>query len=300
MNVDSLKDESRRINRITRVGMISNLGLTLIKLFVGFTIGSIALVADGFHSLSDLATDFAVLVGTAIAVKPADHNHPFGHGKFETFTVVFVAVALILVGAGIVWEALRDVSKNAHAGQGVWIVVVAFLSLVVKEWLYRATMKVAEQCRSSALRANAWHHRSDALSSVVVLVGGGATWLGWGYGDHIAGMLVGLMVIAVGGKLGFDAFRELSEASASQETISHINEIIGNLEEVRGTHRLRVRQIGRELIMDIHVVLDPELTIRQGHEIVRKVEDAISNGIEWPISVTVHVDPDDEEIVGTS
>ena len=289
----SLTTETAQIARITRIGMVGNLGLSAIKLSVGFLVGSISLVADGFHSLSDLGTDFAVLIGTAIAAKPADRNHPFGHGKFETLAVVIVAVALIAVGASLAWKAMTTIGREMPAVYGIWVTVVALISLIVKEWLYRATLKVAVRCRSAALRANAWHHRSDALSSVVVLVGGGATMLGWSYGDNLAGMLVGLMVIAVGGKLGFEAFRELCEASADQETVKQIKDAITWISDIRGAHGLRVRRIGRELMMDIHIVLDPALTVREGHDIVTKVEDAVREAIDWPITLTVHVDPDE-------
>lgn len=275
--------------------MISNLGLSILKLAVGYLIGSLALIADGFHSLSDLGTDFAVLIGTAIASRPADRSHPFGHGKFETFAVNIIALALVFVGGGIAWKAISTFGQSQEIPNGRWIIVVALISLVTKEWLFRATRIVADRCRSSALRANAWHHRSDALSSVVVLVSGGAALLGFfGFGDHLAGLLVGLMVLTVGGKLGFEALVELSEGSAGKETINRINDVIAGFEEVHDAHRLRVRRVGRELIMDIHIVLDPHLTIKEGHDIVRSVESAVEEGIDWPISLTIHVDPGDD------
>ena len=293
MTSTTISDEFVQITRITWVGMITNFGLSILKLAVGYLIGSLALIADGVHSLSDLATDFAVLIGTAIAARPADKSHPFGHGKFETFAVIIVALALVFVGGGIAWKAIATYGQYHVRPNGLWIIVVALISLVTKEWLFRTTRDVADRCRSSALRANAWHHRSDALSSVVVLAGGGATLMGWGFGDHLAGLLVGLMVLMVGGKLGFEALIELSEGSADKGTINRINDVITGFEEVHNAHRLRVRRVGRELIMDIHIVLDPHLTIKEGHSIVQRVESAVQEGIDWPISLTVHVDPDD-------
>ena len=287
----TISDESVQITRITWIGMIGNLGLSILKLAVGYLIGSLALIADGFHSLSDLVTDFAVLIGAAIAARPADKSHPFGHGKFETFAVIVVAIALVVVGGSIAWKAITSFGQHHETISGQWIIIVALISLVTKEWLFRATRVVADRCRSSALRANAWHHRSDALSSFVVLTGGCATMLGWGFGDNLAGLLVGLMVLVVGGKLGFEALIELSEGSAGKETINRINEVIAGFEEVRDAHRLRVRRVGRELIMDIHIVLDPHLTIKEGHNIVSRVESAVQEGIDWPISLTIHVDP---------
>jgi len=293
VSTTSIKNEAARISRVTWLGMVCNLGLSCVKLVVGYMVGSVGLIADGFHSLSDLGTDFAVLIGAAIAAKPADKSHPFGHGKFETFAIVVVAGVLIAVGTGLVWKAVNVVREPLATVNGTAIILVSLLSIAVKEWLYHITKRVAEQCRSSALKANAWHHRSDALSSVVILAGGGAALLGWEQGDALAGLLVGLMVIAVGGKLAFEALSELSEGSAGKETISGIEEVVKRFEEIRGMHRLRVRRVGRELMMDIHIVLDPNLTIQVGHDIVQKVEKAISEEIDWPITLTVHVDPDE-------
>ncbi|MDP8240277.1 MAG: cation diffusion facilitator family transporter [Candidatus Hatepunaea meridiana] len=295
MTSNSTAEETTQISRIIGIGMIGNLVLTFLKLIVGYIIGSIGLIADGFHSLSDLGTDFAVLIGTSLAARPADKNHPFGHGKFETFTVVIVAVALIGVGGGIIWKAISTFKQDIVIINGVWIMIIAGTSLITKEWLYRITLKTAERCHSSALKANAWHHRTDALSSIVVLAGGGAAVMGWWYGDIIAGLLVGLMVIAVGGKLGFEALIELSEGSVGQEIAANIEEIVSGFKEVRGSHRLRIRRIGRELMMDIHIILDPDITIKEGHEIVEKIEKAVQHGIGWPISLTIHVDPDEKK-----
>ena len=149
---------------------------------------------------------------------------------------------------------------------------------------------------SMALTANAWHHRSDALSSIVVLVGGATALLGWANGDIVAGMLVGLMVIAVGGKIGFEAIMELSEGSAGVETENRIRQVIAGFDEIIEWHRLRVRRIGRELMMDIHIVIDPDLTVRQGHEIADRVEQAVQEALDWPVNFTIHIEPDTEEI----
>ena len=293
MSSTSVIDESSRIARITHTGMACNLALTLLKLAVGYRVASLGLIADGFHSLSDLGTDFAVLIGTAIAAQPADRNHPFGHGKFETFAVVFIAAALIGVGICIAWKAVVTIGQGTPAESGKWIIIVAAVSLLTKEWLFRITRSVAERCRSAALRANAWHHRSDALSSIVVLAGGVSAAWGWSYGDNLAGLLVGLMVLAVGGKIGFEAMMELSECSAGRETVARIEEVISGFKEVRGSHRLRVRRVGRELMMDIHLVMDSAMSIGESHDIVQRIERAVQEGIDWPITLTVHIDPDE-------
>ncbi|MCF7809429.1 cation diffusion facilitator family transporter [bacterium] len=289
----NLSDESTQISRITRIGMVWNLTLSALKLIVGYLTGSLGLIADGFHSLSDLVTDFAVIIGSAIGSKPADKNHPYGHGKFETFSVLFVSLILILVGIGLIWKAVSSVGKENVELNGLAVVSVAIVSIAVKEWLYRITLSNAEKCRSTALKANAWHHRSDALSSVVILAGGVAAIVGWNEGDTLAGLLVGVMIIAVGGKLAFEALVELSEGSADAETIANIENIVANLEDVRRPHKLRVRRIGRELVMDIHIMLDANLTVGESHEIVTHLEQTVQENLDWPISLVVHVDPDE-------
>ncbi len=296
MNTAKLEIEASRIARITRVGMVVNVCLAGLKLAVGYTVGSLGLIADGFHSLSDLGTDLAVLIGAAVGGRPPDRDHPYGHGKFETFAAVAVAAVLMVVGGGIAWYAVSGLGQPVHAPNGWWVVLVAGISLVAKEWLYRATSLVAERCRSTALRANAWHHRSDALSSIVVLFGGGAALLGWESGDVMAGLLVGLMVLAVGGKIGFEALVELSEGSAGGEVENRINQVISGFDEIIGWHRLRIRRIGRELMMDIHIVLDRNLTISEGHEIADRIEQAVQEVLDWPVHFTIHIDPDTEGI----
>lgn len=273
--------------------MYVNVVLTVLKLIFGYFAGSISLIADGYHSLSDLATDVAVLVGSKFSVKPADKNHPFGHGKFETFAALFVAIAVIIVGIGIIHETVDNILSSGKQlnSRMSWVAVIAIISLVSKEWLYKATMKIARITRSSAVEANAWHHRSDALSSLVVLFGAVVSLLGWHWGDLVAGMLVGLMIIIVGGKLGFDSIADLTDVSAGKEIIEDISKVLDNSAGIHDWHRLRVRRIGRELIMDLHVTIDGDLSVREGHKIIDKVEKQIYNTLSWPVQITIHLDP---------
>lgn len=286
--------EVSQINRITGFGIVVNLGLACAKISTGMLIGSLGLISDGFHTLSDLITDFTVLIGSALANRPADRNHPFGHGKFETFSAVTIALVLLIVGAGLAWKSFTSLIHPTTIPNGWWVIGISLLSLVIKELLYHATMRIAVKCRSAVLRANAWHHRSDAISSVVVLVGGITALVGWTHGDAVAGMVVGLMIMFVGGRIGGEAIVELSESSAGDEIEAKIAQAVENAADVRGWHRLRTRRIGREMQMDIHILLDPEMTIERGHQIVQRLENDIQDSIDWPVTITIHVDPDIE------
>ncbi len=288
--------EVEQITRITKIGMIMNLGLAGLKLIIGYLTFSIALVADGYHSLSDLSTDVVLLVGSRLSERPPDHNHPYGHGRYETFAGWGIAVILMLIGAWLAYKSVTALSEPLQDLKNGWIIAAAFVSLAVKEWLYQVTVRIARKCRSSSLRANAWHHRSDALSSAVVMTSALLGVLGWQHGDAIGGLLVGLMVFVVGGKLAFDAMLEMSEASPGRDFEKKVESIIEGFPEVKGWHRLRMKRIGRELFMDIHIILDPSLTIGIGHEIVTSIERGISEGLDWPINMMVHIDPDIEEI----
>ncbi len=284
------------MNRITWIGAGCNLALTGMKLVVGYLIGSLALIADGYHSFSDLGTDFVVLLGSRLSNRPPDRSHPFGHGKFETFATWIIALVLVVGGGWVIFEAVNSLMRPAEPVRSGWIIATAAASLVVKEWIFRATMHTAHTCHSSSLKANAWHHRSDALSSLIVLFSGIAGLLGWLRSDAVAGSLVGLMICFIGVKLNYDAMMELSEASPGREIEDRIKHIIGGFREVRGWHRLRIRRIGRELSMDIHILLDSDATIRQGHDITKRIEKGVKEGIDWPINLTIHVEPDTEEV----
>jgi len=271
-----------------------NVGLAVIKLIVGYAAESIDLIADGFHSFSDLGTDLIVLIGAWYAGHPPDQDHHYGHGKFETMAAVGIAIVLMSVGGLITWQGFDAFLHPKYVVKGLWVITVAVVSLGAKEALYHATIRVANRCHSTALKANAWHHRSDALSSAVVLFGGAAGVIGLNRGDSVAGIIVGVMVVSVGVKLGFEALKELCESSPGRDTEVEIHRIIEGFSEVRSWHRMRLRRVGRELEMDVHIMLDPDLTIRQGHAIVKRIEHVIGEGIELPVNLTIHVDPDSD------
>jgi cation diffusion facilitator family transporter len=282
-------------DRITLIGMIGNVLLLGLKLVFGFLSGSAGLIADGIHSGSDMATDLAVLGGMHLGRRAADDDHPYGHGRFETLAGGIVAAILILVGAFIAWEAVVSLYAGHVNYPGLPILFIAAVSIIAKEWLYRRTILVAREVDSAALHANAWHHRSDALSSIAVLAGGIGALAGWGQADHFAGLIVGLMVIAAGGRTLFVVLHELTEGGVSRDEVSKIELALESVEGTREWHDLRTRRVGRETFIDLHVLVDPGLSIVDAHRISSDVEKALHRACNRPANVTVHVEPDVEE-----
>ena len=283
--------DAARIRRITLWGAIVNVFLAVIKIVSGVMSGSVALIADGVHSFSDLLTDVVVVVGVYVSDLPPDKTHPYGHGKYETFASMIVALALGAVGIGIAWEAGSSLYDHEESFPGPVVLIVAFVSIVAKEVLFHATRLVARQTNRPSVLANAWHHRSDALSSVAVLIGGAAGMMGWGHGDQIAGILVGVMVLGVAIKLFAEGARELSEHAVSEDTLARVRQCLDGHTDVRGWHRLRSRKVGREVFMDVHIFLQPDMTVAQGHDIADTLEREIRDMMATPVNITIHMEP---------
>lgn len=283
---------TRRIRSVTYLGMAVNVLLSLIKLVVGLAVSSLALVADGIHSLSDLITDIAVLLGSHFGAKEPDQCHPYGHGRVETFSAVAIALVLILVGGAMVYYATISIAKNEVSVPHAAVLMAAVASILAKEWLYQITKSAAVKSHSAAVYANAWHHRSDALSSVAVLIGYTTLYFGFHHGDQVAAIAVGLMIVLVGVKVIADSLRELTEGAVDPQTIQHIKDIIGAEGAIRQWHRLRTRTVGREVFLDVHILVDPELNVAAAHEISERLEKALDEEMARPVNLTVHIEPD--------
>jgi len=297
MTIRLLRLPSDAGDRVTLLGILWNVALFVIKLVVGLLTGSAGLIADGIHSASDMATDVAVLGGMRIARRKADEDHPYGHGRFETLAGGVVAGALILVGAFLAWEGIAALFSGEGSFPGIGVVAVALVSIVVKEWMYRRTAGVARDVGSAALQANAWHHRSDALSSIAVLAGGVGGLLGYGHADQLAGLIVGLMVVVAGVRTLVRVIHELTEGGLARGDLETIERAIGGVEGVRAWHQLRGRRVGREVFVDVHVLVDPAISLWDAHEISMQVEAEIHKACDLAINVIVHVEPDSEELV---
>ena len=301
MNSERIKAANRQIRQVTYLGIVANIILAIVKGAVGLLAGSMALVADGIHSISDMVTDVALLLGVHFGSKEPDPEHPYGHGRLETFSEAFIAVALIVVGGLLIQRAsvaiARLHSAQSDASEVGWAVVwVAALSVATKEVLYRMTRKVAVKTNSSALYANAWHHRSDALSSVAVVIGFISLKLGYDHGDQVATIAVGLLIILVGAKMFVGCLEEFSERAVDSDTVEQIERIIGAEERIRQWHKLRTRNVGREIFADLHILVDPQLDITAAHEIASALEEAMQARLARPVNITVHIEPDRPEL----
>jgi cation diffusion facilitator family transporter len=291
-----MEERQKKIRSITIWGIFLNIFLMAIKLISGILVKSSALIADGVHSLSDLATDFVVLIGTRLSSRPADKTHPYGHGKLETIASLIIALALFVISLGLIWSAGISIYRHEHSFPGYLVLIVAGVSVVSKEILFLITRKIARITHSTVLYANAWHHRSDSLSSVAVLLGGGASLLGWGHADQVAAVVVGFMIIGVSGKIFFEGLIELSEHSADSESIEKIEMVLSKEKNISSWHRLRTRKLGAELCVDVHVLVDPVLSVQESHDISMKIEEGIEKELSRPVNILVHVEPDVEEM----
>jgi cation diffusion facilitator family transporter len=286
----------RKIKSVTYIGMAVNIALSAIKIAIGLSVASLALIADGIHSLSDIATDIAVLLGLRLASKEPDKSHPYGHGRAETFSGGLVALILIVVGGTMIYYATLAIARDETTIPRFVILIAAVISIAAKEWLYRITRKIAIQSHSPALYANAWHHRSDAFSSIAVFIGFISLQFGFGHGDQVAAIAVGMMIIWVGVRIIGDTFHELSESAVDPETIENIKEIINSDSSIRQWHKLRTRMVGREVFLDLHILVDPDLKITDAHEIAERLEKTLDEQITRPINITVHIEPDIPEL----
>ncbi len=292
MGNDKRTIAGRQIKSITYIGIAVNIALSVVKVVIGWLAGSLALLADGVHSLSDVATDAVVLLGLRLGSKGPDQSHPYGHGRAETFSAGLIALVLILVGGVMIYYATMAIARDVVTAPRLAVLIAAIVSIAAKEWLYKATQKIAIQSHSPALYANAWHHRSDALSSVAVLIGFISLEFGFGHGDQVAAIVVGLMIIWVGVRIVSDSLRELTEGAVDSDTIEHIRGVINANSSIRQWHKLRTRTVGREVFLDLHILVDPDLSIGAAHEIAESLENALDEQITRPVNITVHIEPD--------
>ena len=280
--------------RVTWLGLWVNLVLIGLKTAVGLWGNSRALLADAAHSASDLVSDILVLVGLKLGRAPADQEHPWGHGRVETLASALVGVSLLAAALAIMWDAANLLCAHGGdrpAGLAIW---TAAAGVLIKEALYRYTLAVAKRLESPLLKANAWHHRTDALSSLAVLVGvagaalSPALWLL----DPLAALIVGVMVLKAAGSIIWQSCRELVDTSPASDTIQDIERQAAGITGVMEVHDLMVRSAGGRLLIELHVVVDGSQSVRQGHTIAKEVEHRLLDGANRVARVTVHVDPD--------
>ncbi|HAJ91914.1 MAG TPA: hypothetical protein DCO71_04745 [Gammaproteobacteria bacterium] len=287
----------RDIRVVTLVGAGVDLLLGVAKIVVGLAAGSQALIADGIHSFSDLATDFLVLFAAKHAHRKADVEHPYGHGRIETVATVVLGISLVLVAIGISYDAVRrllDPELLLHPG--ILALVVALVSVVSKEIIYQYTARAARRLRSKMLLANAWHSRSDAISSIVVVIGVVGTMAGFSSLDAVAAVVVALMIAKIGWDLLWKSLQELIDTALEPEQVAEIRNTIMSVNGVRACHMLRTRHSGNDVLADVHILVDPALSVSEGHQIGETVRRRLIDTNEDVSDVTVHIDPEDDEL----
>lgn len=284
------------IRHVTVVGAVVNAVLTVIKLGFGYFAHSQALIADGLHSLSDLTSDFLLLFAAHHATRDADEDHPYGHGRIETVFGILQGSILGAFALGIGYDAGQRLFEPERLLQPAPIaLIVAAISVLTKEALYRYTIRAARRLRSNMLRGNAWDHRSDAISSVIVIVGVAGTLAGLPYLDALAAVGVALMILKVSLGLIWQSLRELIDTALDAREVARIRGKILQVGGVRRMHMLRTRKSGGDALVDVHIQVDPTLSVSEGHQIGEKVRGDLITEIEEVADVTVHIDPEDDE-----
>lgn len=286
---------SKSIQKITIFGAVIDFILAVIKIVVGKIGGSVALVADGVHSFSDLVSDAIVLYASKHSSEDPDEDHPYGHDRFETIATLFLGVILLLVGIGIIYDALWRFSEPVVLSNTYLLISVAIISIISKEGLFWATIKVAKEHNSEMLKANAWHHRSDAISSVVVLIGILGAWYGVGYLDLVAALIVGAMIIKISLEFCFDSTKELVDTGIEKDDLNRLKKEMLAISGVSSVHSLRTRNFGSSIYCDVHVEVMPFLSVSEGHLISVLVEGKAKECLEGLSDITVHIDPEETD-----
>lgn len=283
------------VRKVTWVGLLINITLTGIKFAAGYFGRSQALIADAIHSLTDTTTDVAVIAGSHFWSRPPDESHPYGHRRLETLVTVFIGLMLAAAGIGIGWDAISTLHEKDSSPPGWIAMLAAMISILTKEILYRWTVLAGKRVKSPALAANAWHHRSDAISSlpVLVAVGGALIFPSWSFLDHVGAVVVSIFIMHAALKIIWPGISELVDAGAPQDIQKKITNIACNNPGVQEVHKVRTRYISTSIQVDLHIVVDGSISVRQGHAIADAVENQILDSIPNVLGVTIHVDPPD-------
>ena len=281
---------------VTQVGTMGDTILTFGKLGVGLMTGSAALLAEGFHSGADLLFDLVVLVGMKIARKKPDVSHPYGHGKFEGLISLLLAAILLMVAVGVVVDAVHRMEAGNLKAPGQMAFWAALISIITKEGLFHYTVRVGRRLKSNIMMANAWHHRADSISSFAAMLGIGGALMGYPVMDPIAAIAVAFFVSKVGFEIGRDAIKELTDASdaVDREIRQRITQLIHEIPDVLSAHFVTPRQLGPDIIVDVHVVVPLCLSASEGHQVAEQVKQNLLQQVDSITDVVVHVDTEND------
>lgn len=291
-------DRNKEIYKVTLVGGAVNVVLLLFKFVAGIVGHSAAMMADAIHSLSDFVTDIIVLLFVHISVKPQDKSHDYGHGKYETLAMTLIGIALLAVAIGILYSGVMKITAWMHGepleAPGLLALWAALASIILKEAVYQYSMMKARQLQSQAVEANAWHHRSDALSSIGTAVGiGGAILLGqrWTVLDPLASVVVGAFILKMSVSLLRDGIGDLMEQSLPDAIEAEMLQLVASVPGVAEPHELRTRRIGNHYAVELHILMDGDISLREAHDKASEVEDLLKAHYGEETHVAVHVEP---------
>ncbi len=290
--------ENYQITRkVTLVGSVIDGLLSVLKISAGLIGQSQALVADGVHSLSDLATDVLVIWAAKHAQAEPDEEHPYGHERIETLATMALSVALLVVALGFAYDAITRIIDGTNLQHPGWLALIAAaISMLAKEWIYHYTVRAANQINSDLLRANAWHSRTDAASSVIVLLGVLGVMLGFEYADALASIGVSCMIGWIGWTLGRTGIDELIDTSIEPELLNEITATIRSIEGVVDVHQARTRKMAGKIVMDSHITVNPMISVSEGHRIGDAVERALHQNFPEVGDITIHIDHEDDDV----
>jgi cation diffusion facilitator family transporter len=291
----ALTERYKATTRVTVVGAVVNFILAIFKIIIGTTGHSHALIVDGIHSFSDLLSDGLVVFAAKHGNQTPDDDHPYGHARIETAFAAVLGGILIAVGVGIVIDAVERLTSGHVLTPESITIWVALLSVLSKEALYRYTMVYASRFNSSLLKANAWHHRSDAVSSIVVLVGIAGSIAGFPYLDAAAAVIVSMMVAKIGWEIAKESIEQLVDKGLDPDKVESISAHIAEIPGVKRMHMLRTRQMGAEALLDVHVEVAPHLSVSEGHRIGDEVSKELTREFSDISQVLIHIDPEDDE-----
>ncbi|MHC4663573.1 MAG: cation diffusion facilitator family transporter [Planctomycetota bacterium] len=285
--------EVREVKQITWIGLIANILLSGFKIAAGILGRSQAVLADGVHSLSDTSTDIALLVGVRYWSNPPDEKHPHGHRRIETLITALIGILLAVVAVFLTYNALATILDKHKHPPGIVALIAALISIASKEILYQWTKAVGKRVNSPAVVANAWHHRSDGLSSIPAAIAVGVAMFmpGLYYLDHVGALLVSVLILYAAFKIIWPTFTELSDSSAPPEMVEHIKKICMETDGVRDIHRCRTRKLGRYIQVDCHILVNAELTVHEGHEICEEVKRCLLSKMTLVTDVLTHLEP---------
>ena len=284
--------------KVTLVGMVVDIFLGVAKIAVGFVAHSHALIADGIHSFTDAATDVMVIMITRVAHQDPDEEHPYGHGKFETLGTVILGSALIAVAGAMAYDSVYRLLFAKIDVIPEWpALLVATLSILSKEWVYHYTLRAGKKLNSELLIANAWHSRTDALSSIVVLLALIGAMAGYLWLDAVATIIIALVIGKIGWSLAWDSLKELLETSVPKEEAGQFLDIIHNVEGVKDCHSLRARHVGPDIILDVHIEVAPTISVSEGHQISNLVMLKLRESNDLVTDITLHIDAEEDLII---